>query len=228
MIDILQLDSATAAFIAGLTTSVHCVGMCGPIGCSLFPMGSGQSSVHWASATYHASRAISYTLCGTLAGLLGSGFTHFFELSATRILPWVFVAALLVLAFRLDRFIPKPKGWHRLYFRISQRVRRLPKWSLGLGLGFFTPLLPCGPLYLIWAAALFSGSALHGAELGLGFALGTIPLLWLAQSGYFLFGGRLQMPTLRRIQCVLALAVAGIITWRMISSQGQFGELFCH
>lgn len=228
MIDILQLDSATAAFIAGLATSVHCVGMCGPIGCSLFPMGSGHSSVQWASATYHAARALSYTLCGTLAGLLGSGFTHVFELPAARILPWVFVATLLVLAFRLDRFIPKPKAWHRLYFRISRRVRTLPKWSLGLGLGFFTPLLPCGPLYLIWAAALFSGSALRGAELGLGFALGTIPLLWLAQSGYFLFGGRLQVPVLRRIQCVLALAVAGIITWRMISSQGQFGELFCH
>lgn len=228
MLDISQLDSATAAFIAGLVTSVHCVGMCGPIGCSLFPLGHGQSSVHWAAATYHVSRAFAYTLCGMLAGLLGSGFTNWLQIPVARVLPWLFVAALLVIAFRLDRFIPKPRAWHRLYFKLSNRVRTLPKWSLGLGLGFFTPLLPCGPLYLIWGAALFSGSALHGAELGLGFALGTIPLLWLAQSGYFLFGGRLQLPTLRRVQCGLALLVAGIITWRMIVSEGQFGEMFCH
>lgn len=228
MLDIVQLNSATAAFIAGLVTSVHCVGMCGPIGCSLFPMGRDGSSVHWATASYHAARAFSYALCGTLAGWLGSGFTDVLQIPATRSLPWLFVAVLVVIAFRLDRFLPKPKAWHRLYFRLSNRVRTLPKWSLGLGLGFFTPLLPCGPLYLIWAAALFSGGALAGAELGLGFALGTIPLLWLAQSGYFLLGGQMKLQTLRRVQCVLALLVAGIITWRMIASQGQFGELFCH
>lgn len=228
MLDIVQLNSATAAFIAGLATSVHCVGMCGPIGCSLFPMGRGESSVQWAAATYHAARAFAYTLCGTLAGWLGSGFTDVLQIPAARILPWAFVAVMLVLAFRLDRYIPKPRAWHRLYFKISAKVRSLPRWSLGLGLGFFTPLLPCGPLYLIWAAALFSGSALAGAELGLGFALGTIPLLWVAQSGYFLLGGRMKMPALRRVQSVLALLVAGIITWRMIASQGQFGELFCH
>lgn len=228
MLEITQLDSLTAAFIAGVVTSVHCVGMCGPIGCSLFPMGNSQSSVQWASATYHAARALSYTLCGALAGLVGSGFTQALSIPAARVLPWVFVVVLVVLAFRLDHFIPKPKAWQKLYFRISLRVRSLPRWSLGLGLGFFTPLLPCGPLYIIWGAALFSGSALRGAELALGFALGTIPLLWLAQSGYFMFGGRLQVPTLRRIQCVLALAVAGIIAWRMIASQGQFGEMFCH
>jgi hypothetical protein len=49
-------------------------------------------------------------------------------------------------------------------------------------LGLISPCLPCTPLYLIFGVCLLSGSPLSGARIALCFALGTIPLLWAAQS----------------------------------------------
>ena len=42
---------------------------------------------------------------------------------------------------------------------------------------------------MIFGHALFSGSALMGAEFAIGFSLGTLPLLWLAQSQFMRGGG---------------------------------------
>ncbi|MGE9296491.1 MAG: sulfite exporter TauE/SafE family protein [Puniceicoccales bacterium] len=221
------IDSASAAFIAGLITSPHCVGMCGPIGCATLPLGKSDTSLAWAATSYHTCRALSYMLIALFAGLIGGPVLDGLGAAPARILPWVMVGLLVIVAFRLDRYFPKPKGWNRLFARLSLRLRKLPRWSLGMGLGTLTPLLPCGPLYLIFTVALFSGSAVRGAEIGLGFALGTIPLLWLAQAGYFRYRKGISPTTLRWAQCGLALIAAGLISWRMLASGGAFGEQFC-
>ncbi|MEO0794608.1 MAG: sulfite exporter TauE/SafE family protein [Verrucomicrobiota bacterium] len=222
------IDSISAAFIAGLITSPHCVGMCGPIGCATLPLGNSETSLVWASASYHLGRSIAYGLIGCLAGMIGGPVLAAFGASPAQFLPWMMVVMLLFVAFRLDRHLPKPKGWNGFFFKLNQKVRTFPRWTLGGGLGLLTPLLPCGPLYLIFTVALFSGSAIRGAEIGLGFALGTIPLLWLAQAGYFRYRGKLSSKGLRWVQCGFALAAAGLISWRMIASGGEFGEQFCH
>lgn len=223
-----QIDGATAAFIAGLITSPHCVGMCGPIGCAALPLGRSETSLTWAMASYHLTRALAYTCFGALAGALGSDLVDFLGARPTRVLPWLMVALLLLVAFRLDRYLPKFQAWHGLFFRLNARLRRLPRWSVGAGLGALTPLLPCGPLYLVLTVALFSGSLLKGAEIGLGFALGTIPLLWLAQTGFFHARERFSPAILRWTQLGFALAAAALIAWRMIASGGEFGDQFCH
>jgi sulfite exporter TauE/SafE len=69
-----------------------------------------------------------------------------------------------------------------------------PALPTAAALGFATPLLPCGPLYFILAAALLAGSALRGAEFMLAFGLGTVPLLWLAQSQFHRLQARLSPP----------------------------------
>ncbi|MEM8550037.1 MAG: sulfite exporter TauE/SafE family protein, partial [Verrucomicrobiota bacterium] len=183
--NIYVIDGAATAFIAGLLTSPHCVGMCGPIGCAVLPLGKRQGSPSWAMAGYHAMRALAYALIGALAGWIGSAALDTFSAQAFRIFPWVMVALLVMLAFRLDRFLPKPKAWHLLFSKVTAKLRQLPQPLVGTGLGLVTPLIPCGPLYLIFTLCLFSGSPLVGAELGFGFALGTIPLLWAGQSGFF-------------------------------------------
>lgn len=228
MLEAAMIDSATAAFVAGLVTSPHCVGMCGPIGCATLPLGQSESSLAWATASYHLTRALSYMTICLLAGLIGGPVTAAFGAAPARVLPWVMVAFLLAVAFRLDRHFPKPKRWSGLFTKLSLRARKLPRWALGAGLGLLTPLLPCGPLYLIFTVALFSASPVRGAEIGLGFALGTIPLLALAQGGYFRYQGKFSPQRMRWIQCAFALAAAGLITYRMIASGGEFGAQFCH
>lgn len=224
--DFYAISGAATAFIAGMATSPHCVGMCGPIGCAVIPLGKG-GTTSGNLALYHGARAISYMLLGAIFGALGSVMVVVLQSPPARVLPWVMVAALLAIGLRLDRFLPKPAGWTRAYHRLNGRLRQLPAPALSAGLGAATPLLPCGPLYMIWILCLFSGSPLLGAELGLGFALGTIPLLWLGQAAYLHYQKKFSPTLLRRIQAGIALAAAAIITWRMIASGGQFGEMLC-
>lgn len=227
MFDIHTVSGALTAFVAGLATSPHCVGMCGPIGCAVIPAGKGED--HGAAlALYHCCRAIAYMLLGALMGALGNGVVDLLQSSPARFLPWVLVAVLVAIGLRLDRYLPKPAAWSRYYARWQLRLRQLPAPLLGAGLGFLTPLLPCGPLYLILTLCLFSGSALLGAELAIGFALGTIPLLWLAQAGFLRARHKISPTVLMWVQRVIALSAAGIIAWRMIASEGKFGEWLCH
>ena len=90
-------------------------------------------------------------------------------------------------------------------------------------LGLATPLLPCGPLYFLISLALLSGSALHGAETLLAFGLGTVPLLWLAQTNYHWLRLRLGPVWLARAQTTLALLVATVLVWRLRGTLGLGG-----
>ncbi len=224
------ISGGTMAFIAGLATSPHCVGMCGPIGCAVLPMGKGEGfkSLQWAAASYHMTRALAYTLVGAMAGALGSVLVHAFSMAPAKILPWLLVAMLVAIALRIDHWIPKPRWWGRTYGRVTRHLRNVPRPAVGALLGAATPLLPCGPLYMLFALALFGGSPLFGAEIGLGFALGTIPLLWLGQSGFFAFHGRMSPLALRWTQFTLAISAAALVAWRMLASGGEWGEMFCH
>lgn len=227
LLDIHLISGAATAFLAGLATSPHCVGMCGPIGCAVIPLGKGgANSVNL--GLYHAARVLAYTFVGGVAGAVGSVAVDLLQSPPARVLPWVLVAVLVAVALRLDRLMPKPVAVSRYYGKLTARLRTLPGPVLGAGLGFLTPLLPCGPLYLIVVLCLFSGSVALGAELALGFALGTVPLLWLGQSGLFFLRGKLTAQWLRITQAVLGLGAAALISWRMIASGGNFGEWLCH
>lgn len=227
MFDIHTVSGAATAFIAGLATSPHCVGMCGPIGCAVIPAGKGEDH-GTALALYHCCRALAYMFIGALMGALGTVVVGTLQSTPAHILPWVLVAVLIAIGLRLDRYLPKPIAWSRFYARAQLRFRQLPTPLLGAGLGLLNPLLPCGPLYLILTLCLFSGSPLLGAELALGFALGTIPLLWLAQIGFLRARKKISPVFLMWMQRIIALTAAALIAWRMIASGGAFGEWMCH
>lgn len=224
--DFYAISGAATAFVAGLATSPHCVGMCGPIGCAVIPLGKG-GTTSTNLALYHGARAISYMLLGAIMGAVGNGMVGILQSQPARILPWVLVGVLVAIGLRLDTYLPKPAAWGRLYSRLTQKLQQLPGPVLAGGLGAATPLLPCGPLYMIWLLCLFSGSPVLGAEMGLGFALGTIPLLWMGQAAFLHYRKKISPKILRWIQGSIALTAAAVITWRMIASDGQFGEMLC-
>ena len=161
-----------------------------------------------------------YMWIGALAGAFGSMVLAVVKDSWLNYLPWILVAFFLGVTLRLDRWVPKPLWLGRIYQQLNARFGRLSK-PLAAGLiGFCSPLLPCGPLYRIFWLCLFSGSAVQGAEFGRGFGLGTLPLLWLAQSQFMRFQQRLNAQRLRRLQRVAALIAALVIMWRMRAMLG--------
>lgn len=230
MLEYQTIYNAYTALIAGLVTSVHCVAMCGPLSCAFTPTQADDSNPQLVLTSYHLSKLLSYSVVGSLAGAFGSVVIRTVEDSWLNYLPWVLVLFFLAVAFRLDRLLPKPKWLGRSYRRLTARFMRLRKPVAAAVIGLASPLLPCGPLYMIFGLALFSGSALKGLEFALGFGLGTIPLLWLAQTQFMRLNQRLNSKNLLRIQRTVALIAALVVAWRLRTTLGIEGaeDWVCH
>jgi sulfite exporter TauE/SafE len=116
--------------------------------------------------------------------------------------------------------LPRPWFVQKLYARWRLLAGHRPLWQRGAAIGLMTPLLPCGPLYLMFGACLLTGSAVKGLEFALAFALGTIPLLWLAHGSWRLISLKFGPQTLARVQRGLALTAAAVLVWRLRGSLG--------
>lgn len=212
----MPVDTSAAAFLAGLVTSVHCVGMCGPLSCSwAVSAAPGSAQFFRDTGLYHAGRLLAYGLVGALAGAIGVLPLGFFQQGAGLVLPWLMVLAFALVGLGLDQRLPKPGFLARPLRRLQTAAFRLKSGPRSGLLGLATPLLPCGPLYLIFGLALANGSALKGAGFTVAFGLGTLPLLWLAQTGLHRLGGVLTPAALGRLQRGLALGTALLLAWRL-------------
>jgi sulfite exporter TauE/SafE len=221
--ELASVSSPEAAFLAGLVTSLHCAGMCGPLACAVMPVRREQGDASATATAYHLCRLAAYCILGALAGALGRTPLTWISQSALRWLPWLGVLFFVGLAMGWDRKWPRLPIVGRAYLRIITRVRSYPAPLAAAVLGLATPLLPCGPLYFLAALALASGSAAAGAEFMLAFGLGTVPLLWAAQTQL----GRLQrsLPPRwnDRIRVGLSLSAAMVVAWRLRGTLGFEG-----
>ncbi len=169
-------------FIVGLTTSVHCVAMCGGICLSqcIRPQavdpGKRKGEAVLPAVLYNAGRVLSYTAIGLLVGALGSVFT----LSPTvqgilKLIAGLFMVAMGLRMLGLFPWLARimPNLTASLYRKGSQGSGHRGPFVVGLLNG----LMPCGPLQAMQLYALSTGSALFGAVSMLAFGLGTVPLL---------------------------------------------------
>lgn len=204
-----------AALVAGLATSLHCAGMCGPIACGLGTLAKTEGERLTAATLYHGSRLVSYGLIGAVCGALGQQPLRWFFDSPAVLLPWVMVIVLLAMALGMDKRVPRPAVFNRLTARARFKTGKLSAYGGASAMGFLTPLLPCGPLYLVFGAALLAGSAAKGAEFTLAFGLGTVPLLWLAQHQFHRIRAKLTPLAMNRLRRGLALVTALMLAWRL-------------
>lgn len=189
-----SLATPLAALVAGLATSVHCTAMCGPLACAM----------RVRPVEYHATRFLSYTIAGALCGAAGQVVATFLQGSTARIVPWAFAAVLIVLGLGLEKRIPQPRFLKALLLRAK----------LNRSLGWLTPLLPCGPLWLMLGAAALTGTWWNGALHMACFAAGTIPLPFLVQTRALRAQHSLSPKTARWMQQALAFGSAGVLVWR--------------
>jgi sulfite exporter TauE/SafE len=230
--ELAAINSPSAAFVAGLVTSLHCAGMCGPLACALMPARGDRTDGQTVSTVYHLSRLTGYALLGALAGGLGRAPLTWLSQSALRWLPWVFVLFFVALALRWDRYLPKLAALTRVTWKLQGWMRGRSRVEAAAAMGLATPLLPCGPLYFLVALSLVSGSALRGVEFMLAFGLGTVPLLWLAQTQFHWVRQKLSPLWLDRTRIALALITAVTIGWRLRATLGfagpDPGTFLCH
>jgi sulfite exporter TauE/SafE len=219
--------TTVAALVAGLATSLHCVGMCGPIACGLGTLAKSEGERLTAASLYHGARLLSYGVIGAVCGALGQQPLRWFFDSPAVLLPWVMAVVLFVMAFGWDKKIPRPAIFSRITARARFKACRLSALGGASAMGLLTPFLPCGPLYLVFGAALLAGSAARGAEFTLAFGLGTVPLLWVAQHQFLRFRGKLTPLATARLRRGLAFATALMLVWRLhgtIPERYHFGK----
>ena len=221
--ELASINTPAAAFVAGLVTSLHCAGMCGPLACLLAPAKGDRTDPQTVATVYHTARLAGYMTLGAVAGAMGAVPLGLLGGGAFRLLPWVLVAYFLLVAVRPGGQWPRPAFLARLQMRLMGWIRGRPRLQVAATMGAATPLLPCGPVYFLVALAALTGSALRGVEFMLAFGLGTVPLLWVVQAGFGRLRARLSPVGLARLQTGLALAAALVITWRMRATFGLPG-----
>lgn len=165
-----------AAFLLGLMTSPHCLGMCGGI---LLGNCAQSRSPALASLAYNGGRVLAYTAIGGIFGALGIVIAYNMSVKS-MVFTMVGLAVSLIglnlwgLLPGLTSFFPSQPSFCQLPTQTQKRFAGRP-----LLIGLLTGLMPCGSLYAMWLHAVSGGSAAYGAESMLAFALGTAPLLFL-------------------------------------------------
>jgi sulfite exporter TauE/SafE len=218
--------------IAGLTGSVHCAGMCGPILLAFATTFRAEQprSVALDMIAYHCGRLWTYALLGFAAGWLGQGIRHGGHwLGWQRPVALVLAAAVVLSGLVLAGLMPGARiealldgcGLKRMrdwsWFAALMRTPGfIPRMLLGAVMG----LLPCGLVYAMLVAVAALPTPVHAAAGMLVFGLGTLPALSLV------FGMSRVAPQWVRRQghrfAAALLIVAGcVMIWRAAMSHSM-------
>lgn len=190
--------SATAATLAGLAGSAHCLAMCGGMAGALGMRArnaSGETQLLHV-VLYHAGRLTGYSAAGFVCGLAGSALVVLNRgsalVGALRIASGVLmllIAARIALRWNalgpLERLGAQFWRWLRpLAIKQASSVGARGSLLLGLLWGW----LPCALVYSMLLFATLSRSAWVGAAILFAYGIGTLP----SMLGATLLGGQLQ------------------------------------
>jgi len=169
-----------SAFIFGLISSLHCIGMCGPIAMMLPVDRSNPAKKVVQIMLYHIGRLSAYATLGLVFGILGKGFYMAGIQQSISIMVGIFMITIAVVPERIFMKYNFSKPVYKVISNVksslgNQFKRKSPDalFTIGLLNGF----LPCGLVY----AALFGAIAMQNVTLSvtymLLYGLGTIPMM---------------------------------------------------
>ncbi len=200
------------ALALGLLSSLHCIGMCGPIALALPLNRNSPTKALAGNLLYQLGRISTYVTLGLIFGLLGkslqlAGFQKSVSIGlGLLMIVFALLPARIANKFLATRYIYK---WlTKLKGALGGLLKNRNTKTLYL-IGLLNGLLPCGMVYLALAGAIASGTALNGALFMLLFGLGTTPLMIVgAQLGNFIKAG---LRTKLRKALPYALAFMGVL-----------------
>ncbi|OOV16191.1 sulfite exporter TauE/SafE family protein [Flavobacterium sp. LM4] len=169
-----------SAFILGLISSLHCVGMCGPIAMMLPVDHQNEAKKVTQIITYHLGRLTAYATIGLIFGLLGRGFfLAGLQQKMSIIIGVAMIAAVLIPERIFSKYnFSKPvyKVISNLKSTLGSQFKNKSYKSL-FTIGLLNGFLPCGMVYVALFGAIAMQSAGFGVLYMLLFGLGTIPLM---------------------------------------------------
>lgn len=170
----LQNASYGVLFLAGVLTSIHCVGMCGGIMLtqSILAESSNKFEAIKPTLLYNLGRVISYTILGAIIGAAGSAFS--LSIKSKAAVQIIAGAFMIMMGFNMAGF-----GMFRKFqLHMPKSFCKIKsKHSSPFVVGLLNGLMPCGPLQTMQIFALGTSSPVKGALAMFAFSLGTVPLM---------------------------------------------------
>lgn len=169
-----------SALILGLISSLHCIGMCGPIAMMLPVDHKDPAKKAMQILLYHLGRLSAYGTLGLFFGVLGKGF----YLAGLQQQASVIAGVVMIIIVMLPEKIFAKYNFSTPVYRIIATIKsslgsqfRQRSYKALFITGLLNGFLPCGLVY----AALFGAIAMQNVPLSvlymLLYGLGTIPLM---------------------------------------------------
>jgi len=196
----------SAAFVAGLVGSPHCIGMCGAF--AVLCGGRIRDTAMW-----HVGRMTSYAVLGALAGAFGSLVPGPSWVAAVLSL-----GLMLWFAAGLAGLVPEPRLVIPGLKRLGTALAGNPAPTMRYAFGVVNGLLPCGLVYATLAIPVAIGRPVEGALAMAAFGLGTTPLLSAVALGL-----RRAVARDIRVRRLVAAAVLAASLWSIGMRQGVLG-----
>ncbi|MFL5748192.1 MAG: sulfite exporter TauE/SafE family protein [Niastella sp.] len=199
---------AAAGLVLGLISSLHCIGMCGPLMLALPVRHMDKWKQVLAIFLYNTGRIITYSLLGALLGLAGrriylAGFQRWFTI----------ILGIVMLVLAMNYFYKQasaqPKWMQSIHLRIQQLMLRFLRSNNISGyflLGMANGLLPCGMVYLAIAGAVTANTVFNSVLFMFLFGVGTLP----AMLALGIFGLRITMPVRQQMKAAMPYVVVAM------------------
>lgn len=163
------------AFILGLTSSLHCLGMCGPIFMAAGSFYQKPRDYVLPLMLHHSGKIVSYAAIGLLMGMAGKGISLLWLQNKVMLAFGILLMIMAVGGALRLKVLDKFSHWAG-----KQTGRLLSKKGGGFLLGLVNGLIPCGVVYAAAVGAAATQSPVTGIFFMVFFGLGTAPALSLA------------------------------------------------
>lgn len=168
------------AFVFGLISSFHCIGMCGPIAMMLPVDRNNQVKKVSQILTYHIGRMTAYASIGLIFGLVGRGL----YLAGMQQRMSIFIGVAMILVILIPEKVFARYNFSKPVFVLISKVKstlgkqfKNQSYKSLFTIGLLNGFLPCGMVYV----ALFGAIAMQNESFGvlymLLFGLGTVPMM---------------------------------------------------
>ena len=200
-----------SAFLLGIISNLHCLGMCGPIALAIPLNRSSKSAMLFGILQYHLGRVLIYAILGYILGYIGMGIKLFGVLQAISIISGIGIIIYAwrnKLTFFKNPFTSSLRHTSLLSRSMGKIMRSESPLKLFL-LGALNGLLPCGMVYTALITAVVLGTPILSATSMLAFGLGTLPGL----VAFSLFAQQLGNPIRSKINRYLPylITVVGLL-----------------
>ena len=198
-----------SAFIFGLISSLHCIGMCGPIAMMLPVDRTNPAKKTTQIITYHLGRLTAYASIGFIFGMLGQAL--FIAGIQQQLSIFIGIAMILIVLIPEKNFANY--NFSKPIFKLISKVKttlgsqfKNKSYKSLFTIGLLNGFLPCGMVYV----ALFGAIAMQSISFGVLymalFGLGTVPLM----SSVVYLNSFLTLPIRNIIQKIIPYAAVCI------------------